>query len=129
VHLFWTQFTPQMPVMHAPTWTPAEQPDYLLAAMRACGALHVRTRRAGRFIMDTLAAARARLNAAFAAPLPGARAQNALFLSVALLQAVGMFHQEEETRASHLSFQGMLVQVRAGCFAASEEWEVDGAGR
>jgi hypothetical protein len=54
-----------MPIMHAPTWNPEGKPDYLIAAMRAAGALYVRTRRAGQFIVNTLMAARRRLNVEF----------------------------------------------------------------
>ena len=34
-----------------------------------------------------------------------------LILATALLQAVGLFHQQPEVRASHNIFHGMLVQV------------------
>jgi hypothetical protein len=82
--------------------------------MRACGALYVRTRRAATYIRNTLAEERAHLHTAFMEQSPHAygRAQlRWMFTAMALLQAVGMFHQQAEMRASHLSFQTIFVEV------------------
>jgi hypothetical protein len=58
VHLFFTAFLKQVPIVHIATWSPNEKPLVLIAAMRACGALFVSTQTANDFIMATLASAR-----------------------------------------------------------------------
>ena len=57
-----------MPLLHGPTWTPEGKPAILLAAMRAAGALYVRTQRAAIFILQTLNMAREILVAEFVRP-------------------------------------------------------------
>lgn len=47
-----------MPLLHGPTWTPEGKPPVLVMAMRAAGALYVRTERAAVFILETLRQAR-----------------------------------------------------------------------
>jgi hypothetical protein len=112
-YLFFTVFTPQMPLLHAPTWTPEGKPPILLAAMRAAGALYVRNNRAAAFIMATLERAREVLVAEFAKDPANSLDRAHLILATAILQAVGLFHQKPEVRAGHSIFHGMLVQVRS----------------
>jgi hypothetical protein len=141
VQLFFTTFSPQMQILHAPSWTAEGKPQILIDAMRACGALYDRNRRAAAFIVSTLAIARDTLPGYFvsntprlflctelsltgAVPLPPIRVvqakqytpldQRYLLISVTLFQAVGLFHQKAETRASHNVFHRMLVQVSTG---------------
>jgi hypothetical protein len=61
VSMFFLSFSPQMPILHVPSWTPEGKPPILLSAMRAAGALYVRTPRAAAFILNTLETARTTL--------------------------------------------------------------------
>ncbi len=54
-----------MPIVHAPTFTIDNKPALLVNAMQACGALYVKTKKAGAFIEQTLATARDSLVQAF----------------------------------------------------------------
>jgi hypothetical protein len=58
VHIFFTTFLTQIPIVHAPTFKAEKKSPVLLSAMQACGALFVGTRRATNFISKTLAYAR-----------------------------------------------------------------------
>lgn len=61
VHLFYSMFLQQMPIMHVATFTVTGKPSILISAMQACGALYVRTSAAMQFIDTTLALARDQL--------------------------------------------------------------------
>ena len=61
VHMFYSMFLTQMPIMHLGTFTVDGKPDILISAMQACGALYVKTQAATSFIDSTLASARDQL--------------------------------------------------------------------
>ena len=54
-----------MPVVHPRAWNLTRTPPLLAGAMRACGALYVKTRVANAFVTSTLAQARDPLVAQF----------------------------------------------------------------
>jgi hypothetical protein len=54
VHLFFTRFLAQVPLIHAPTWTMADTPPVLARVFHACGALFVKTPAAAAFVFETL---------------------------------------------------------------------------
>jgi hypothetical protein len=58
VYLFFSAFLSQVPIVHAKTLIPEHEPQILISAMQACGALFVKTRKAALFITKTLASAR-----------------------------------------------------------------------
>lgn len=70
VHLFYTRFLEQMPMIHLPTFNPDSKPPILISAMQACGALYVKSQSAINFIASTLASARDEVVAAFVGTLP-----------------------------------------------------------
>jgi hypothetical protein len=105
-------------------------PSVLLGAMRACGALYVKTRTADDFIVRTMASTREALVQEFVGVrsifvaililihliLQGENQTNSgdpfpLILAVVLLQTVGLFHQKSNERAYSNIYHGMLVMV------------------
>lgn len=58
VSLFYSAFSPNMPIVHAATFDLEGKSPLLAAAMQACGALYVKTRTAMNFIDSVLARAR-----------------------------------------------------------------------
>jgi hypothetical protein len=51
-------FSAEMPIIHASTFTVEGKPEVLLDAMRACGALYVKSPEAVSFVTEVLASAR-----------------------------------------------------------------------
>lgn len=64
-YLYLSAFLTQMPIAHAPTWDSAGKPYVLLRAVKACGALFVRTKTASNFVEACLGSAREFLMAEF----------------------------------------------------------------
>jgi hypothetical protein len=54
VHLFFTRFLPQVPLIHAPTWNIAATLPILTRIFRACGALFAKTPEGAGFAEMTL---------------------------------------------------------------------------
>ncbi|KAK0195671.1 fungal-specific transcription factor domain-containing protein [Armillaria mellea] len=125
VYFFYTAFLIQMPIVHAPTFTIDNKPALLVNAMQACGALYVKTKKAGAFIEQTLATARDSLVQAFASSPKDSSETAELILAVLLLQTIGLFHQKSDQRSSSTIFHGMLVQMirRAGLLPRNAAWE------
>lgn len=125
IYFFYTAFLIQMPIVHAPTFTIDNKPALLVNAMQACGALYVKTKKAGAFIEQTLATARDSLVQAFATSPKDSSETSELILAVLLLQTIGLFHQKSDQRSSSTIFHGMLVQMirRAGLLPRNAAWE------
>ncbi|KAK0486063.1 fungal-specific transcription factor domain-containing protein [Armillaria novae-zelandiae] len=125
IYFFHTAFLIQMPIVHAPTFTIDNKPALLVNAMQACGALYVKTKKAGAFIEQTLATARETLVQAFASSPKDSSETSELILAVLLLQTIGLFHQKSNQRSSSTIFHGMLVQMirRAGLLPRNAAWE------
>ncbi|KIL68871.1 hypothetical protein M378DRAFT_184747 [Amanita muscaria Koide BX008] len=124
VYLFLTSFLAQMPIVHVPTFNQGSVPPVLLNAMRACGALFVRTRRAMQFILDILASAREMLLQEFAKNPEDLQDQIHLILAVVLLQTIGLFHQQPDQRASSNTYHHMLAMMiqRTGLMSRNASW-------
>ncbi|KAF7375935.1 Fungal-trans domain-containing protein [Mycena sanguinolenta] len=121
MYLFFTAWTPHMPVVHTPTFTMEDNPPYLLKAMKACGAVFVRTRKASTYITDSLAAAREGLSQGI---LMDPTEQVHLVIAVVLLQAVGLWHQQQGERALSRLYHTMLVTMirSAGLISKNTTW-------
>ncbi|KAF5345367.1 hypothetical protein D9758_008500 [Tetrapyrgos nigripes] len=127
LHLFFTAFLEQMPMVHAATFQLEGVPSLLLSVMQACGALYVKTRRASTFIMETMSAAREILEEEFAKELISSYDQLHLILAVVLIQTIGLFHQKSDLRASSSYYHGMLIMmIRSSHFIAKiASWSPD----
>ncbi|KAJ6497822.1 fungal-specific transcription factor domain-containing protein [Mycena sanguinolenta] len=124
LYLFFTAWTPHMPIVHTPTFTMEDNPPYLLKAMKACGAVFVRTRKASTYITESLAAAREGLSQAFANTMMKPTEQLHLVIAVVLLQAVGLWHQQANERALSRLYHTMLVTMirSAGLISKNTTW-------
>ncbi|KAF8170280.1 hypothetical protein K438DRAFT_1729871 [Mycena galopus ATCC 62051] len=124
LYLFFNTFISHMPVVHTATFTLEGKPPYLVKAMKACGAIFVRTRKASTYITDSLAAAREGLAQAFATTLMEPIEQIYLVIAVVLLQTVGLWHQKPDERAMSSLYHGMLVTMirRAGLILQNSAW-------
>ncbi|THV06709.1 hypothetical protein K435DRAFT_710917 [Dendrothele bispora CBS 962.96] len=127
LHLFFTAFLEQMPMVHAATFQLDRVPPMLLSVMQACGALYVKTRRASTFIMNTMATSREILTAEFAKELDTSYDQLYLILAVVLTQTIGLFHQKSDLRASSTLYHGMLIMMirRSHFIAKTASWTPD----
>ncbi|KAF5351903.1 hypothetical protein D9756_007476 [Leucocoprinus leucothites] len=125
LHIFFTIFLAQIPIVHAPTFRAEKKSPVLLSAMQACGALFVGTRRATDFISKTLAYARETLVHDFARKSTDWLDQVQLILAVVLLQTIGLFHQDMDQRASSSIYHGMLVMMirQTGLIPLNASWQ------
>ncbi|KAL0072763.1 hypothetical protein AAF712_000526 [Marasmius tenuissimus] len=128
LHLFYTVFLEQMPIVHPHTFSIEGRPPLLVSAMQACGALYVKTRPAATFILNTLTGARSILVEEFSR-IGGASSadQLNLIIAVVLLQTVGLFHQKADQRASSNVYHGMLVMMvrRSAYLSKIAGWSPD----
>ncbi|KAJ7209576.1 hypothetical protein GGX14DRAFT_520924 [Mycena pura] len=139
VYLFFNAFLMQMPIIHSATFKfegdrflpffhsktiYLDKPPYLIKAMKACGALFVKTRAAANYITDCLAAAREGLAQAFAKTSMEPVEQVHLVITVVLLQTIGLFHQKTDERTISQSYHAMLVFMirRAGLISKNSSW-------
>lgn len=130
VYMFFSAFLIQLPIIHVPTWRPERIPPVLLGAMRACGALYIKTKTADEFIVRTMASTREVLVQEFVGVgsisvatgilihvlFQGENRTDSgdpfhLILALVLLQTVGLFHQKSNERAYSNIYHGMLVMV------------------
>jgi hypothetical protein len=65
VHLFFTRFSAQVPLIHAPTWKMTDTHPILTRVFYACGALFVKTPEAAAFVESTLVAVTAEIGGEF----------------------------------------------------------------
>ncbi|EIN12093.1 hypothetical protein PUNSTDRAFT_99509 [Punctularia strigosozonata HHB-11173 SS5] len=123
-YLFYTEYLSQMPVFHATTLSSAEKPPILLDAIRACGALYVKTGRAFAFTKRVLESTREALAKEFATHPTDSDEQIYLVLAVSLLQNIGLFHQQSDVRTISNIFHGMLVMLvrRMGLITRNAAW-------
>ncbi|KDQ50554.1 hypothetical protein JAAARDRAFT_199949 [Jaapia argillacea MUCL 33604] len=124
LYLFFTEFLPQMPIIHSATWASDGKPPVLIRAMQACGALFVKTRAALTFVSETLKFARESLIPEFARNLSASPDQIHLILAVVLLQTIGLFHQRADERSSSNIYHGMLVMMirQSGAIRRNAAW-------
>ncbi|KAJ7301711.1 hypothetical protein DFH08DRAFT_723937 [Mycena albidolilacea] len=91
VHLFFTRFLAQVPLIHAPTWKMADTLPILTRVFYACGALFVKTPEAAAFVESTLAAVTAEIGDEFDRP----NADVHLIIGLVLLQMIQVFRSQE----------------------------------
>jgi len=124
LHLFFTKFLEQMPIVHAPTFNVTNKPAILISAMQACGALYVKSPTASNFITQTLANTRDEIMAAFARKPTVLEDQIHLILAVCLLQTIGLFHERAEQRSQSNIYHAMLVMMirQSGLLHNNANW-------
>ncbi|KAG7439636.1 uncharacterized protein BT62DRAFT_938786 [Guyanagaster necrorhizus] len=124
LHLFFSAFCTQIPLVHLGSWTTEDKPLILIHAMQACGALFLKTRRAVSFITETLSSTRDAVIHDFIKVPCSLKEQDFLILAVVLLQTIGLFHQRSDFRVSSNVYHGMLVMMIRGseAIARSRSW-------
>ncbi|KAJ6582376.1 hypothetical protein B0H19DRAFT_1252478 [Mycena capillaripes] len=100
LHLFFTRFLVQVPLIHIATWKMANTPPFLVQTFHACGALFIKTPEAAAFLEATLISVEAETSKAFAtindisdfhlASAPHVH----LIIALVLLQTMSMFLRE-----------------------------------
>ncbi|KAJ7927646.1 hypothetical protein B0H13DRAFT_2653376 [Mycena leptocephala] len=134
LHLFFTRFLAQVPLIHAPTWTMADTPPVLARVFHACGALFVKTPAAAAFVFETLGSVTAEIRDEFAmaneasSSISGADAhQMHLILALVLLQTIGLFQRERggpapENIQQHHAMLVMMIR-QTGLIAHVGSWK------
>ncbi|KIY43290.1 hypothetical protein FISHEDRAFT_53788 [Fistulina hepatica ATCC 64428] len=124
IYLFYSMHCPQVPLVHVPTFKFHEASANLKDAMLACGALFARTSRATSFIAHTLSSVRDKLMHELTTNGPGLQDPH-FFLSVALLQIIGIFHQNSQEREAASRLHSMVVMTirRHGLIRANAAWQ------
>ncbi|KAK0203014.1 hypothetical protein DFS33DRAFT_1263282 [Desarmillaria ectypa] len=136
---FFSDFCKHLPLVHLATWSADRKPSILVRAMKACGALFVKTKQAATFIEETLSS-RNLLVQEFVRPgtqySSGIDActqaakpiidQDFLILAVVLLQTVGLFHQDAEQQVITSVYHQMLVMMirQTGLVTRLRSWTV-----
>lgn len=117
LYLFFTAFSSHLSIVHPSFWlSPEGKPPILLRAMQACGALFVKTREAGDFVLNTVASVREALKVeAQAQSSAGIEEHFYLVLAGLLIQTIGMFHRRIDRSASSGVYHGMLIQMIRRC--------------
>ncbi|KAJ7594671.1 hypothetical protein C8J56DRAFT_927340 [Mycena floridula] len=122
LYLFFTAFLAQMPLIHFPTFTMEDKPAVLIMAMRACGALFLRTRKSNLYLNKVLSDAWQIMVQEFDQPT----STDVVHLIVAgiLLQTLGLFHQRSDQRANSSVYHSMLVTMirRTGLMTKTASW-------
>ncbi|KII92001.1 hypothetical protein PLICRDRAFT_103263 [Plicaturopsis crispa FD-325 SS-3] len=111
MYLFVSTFLDQMPIAHGPTLQVKDMSIVLICAMKACGALYLKTRAANNYIKVKLEDAREQLMTEFAKNSTDRVEQSNLILAVVLLQTIALFHQSLEQRETATMYHGMLVMM------------------
>ncbi|EIN12067.1 hypothetical protein PUNSTDRAFT_119203 [Punctularia strigosozonata HHB-11173 SS5] len=123
-YLFLTEFVPQMPIVHAPTFTLDGKPSILVDAVHACGALYVNTKKATEFVKRTLASTRERLPQEITKNPANCMELLDIVTATCLLQTIGLFHERSDERAISNMYHGMLIMMirRCGYIRKCTEW-------
>ncbi|KAJ6570838.1 hypothetical protein DFH09DRAFT_1032814 [Mycena vulgaris] len=122
LHLFFTRFLAQVPIIHAATWKLADTPPTLACIFDACGALFVKTPEAAAFVETTLVSATAEISEQFStvngdsntsdATASASRHHMHLILALVLLQTICLFQREGGGLApSNVQHHAMLVAM------------------
>ncbi|KAF8142511.1 hypothetical protein K438DRAFT_1994918 [Mycena galopus ATCC 62051] len=101
LHLFFTRFLAQIPLIHVPTWKMADPLPILTRIFQACGALFVKTPEAEVFVEATLSSAPSEISEKFrtinesSEPDPNVFPhQIHLIIGLVLLQTISLFRRE-----------------------------------
>ncbi|KAJ6453164.1 hypothetical protein C8R45DRAFT_1083194 [Mycena sanguinolenta] len=119
LHLFFTRFLAQVPVIHAPTWKMADTLPLLTRIFQACGALFVKTPEAASFVESTVASVTREISEEFrkvneTIDFDSNVAPHHIHLIIALvlLQTIFLFQQEAEgTAQPNAQYHAMLVAM------------------
>ncbi|KAJ7133378.1 hypothetical protein C8R44DRAFT_23153 [Mycena epipterygia] len=119
LHLFFTRFLSQVPLIHAATWKMADTPPTLSRIFHACGALFVKTPEAAAFVATTLLSVTAEIISEFSMMSKGSnsdsdvsRHHTHLILALVLLQTICLFQREGGGLApSNVQHHAMLVAM------------------
>ncbi|KAF7356015.1 Zinc finger protein klf1 [Mycena venus] len=106
LHLFFTRFLAQVPIIHAPTWKMADTLPLLKHIFHACGALFVKTPEAVAFVETTVASVTAEITAQFST-VNGTNNDTSefrhhvhLIIALVLLQTITVFQREGGGRSA-----------------------------
>ncbi|KAJ7704789.1 hypothetical protein B0H17DRAFT_1038568 [Mycena rosella] len=121
LHLFFTRFLAQVPLIHAPTWKMADTTPTLRRIFHACGALFVKTPEAAAFVEATLASVTLEISEQFNTVNEKSNKSDAgvavshhthLILALVLLQTIYLFQREGGGIApSNVEHHAMLVAM------------------
>ncbi|KAJ7174139.1 fungal-specific transcription factor domain-containing protein [Mycena crocata] len=119
LHLFFSRFLAQVPLIHAPTWNMEDTPPILARIFHACGALFVKTSEAAAFVAETLTSVTAEISVEFStvnetsADLHVSRHHTHLILALVLLQTICLFRREGAALAptNDVQHHAMLVAM------------------
>ncbi|KAF5388858.1 hypothetical protein D9757_005644 [Collybiopsis confluens] len=111
LQLFYNGYVEQVPVVHAPSFSPENKPAFLINALQACGAIYVKTRSASSFMLETLRKSREVLAEELSKDRLSIEDQLYIVVTVVLLHTLGMFHEIPEERAASISYHGILISM------------------
>ncbi|KAJ7245356.1 hypothetical protein B0H12DRAFT_785271 [Mycena haematopus] len=119
LHLFFTRFLAQVPVIHAPTWKMADTLPILTRIFQACGALFVKTPEAASFVEATVASVTREISDEFRKVNDTIDFDSNvspyhihLIIALVLLQTIFLFQQEGEGLAQpNAQYHVMLVAM------------------
>ncbi|KAF8215368.1 hypothetical protein K438DRAFT_1801129 [Mycena galopus ATCC 62051] len=102
LHLFFTRFLAQVPIIHAPTWKMADTLPVLTRIFHACGALFVKTAEAAAFVETTIASVTAEISEEFRTVNDTSDSDTNVFphhihliIALVLLQTISLFQRQE----------------------------------
>ncbi|KAH6888802.1 fungal-specific transcription factor domain-containing protein [Coprinopsis sp. MPI-PUGE-AT-0042] len=121
---FFSTFSPQLPIVHRPTWKPAGTHPMLVNAMQVCGAVYLRSDEAVTFVRRTLVYLKDNLVSEFSKPESTPRDRFSLVIAVALLQSLGLLWRQADQSASTKAFHGVLASMirKLGLVKILNEW-------
>lgn len=124
MYLFFSTFTRELPIVHPHTFRYEGKSEVLLRVLQACGALYVRTKKASRFIANTLTAVKQIFLHEFSKNVTDVEKQAHLVLAVCLIQTIGLFHERSDLRAASNLYHASKVAMlrRTGLFAVNGSW-------
>ncbi|KAJ7763504.1 hypothetical protein B0H14DRAFT_2972275 [Mycena olivaceomarginata] len=132
LHLFFTRFLAQVPLLHAPTWRMADTPAFLGRVFQACGALFLDTPEAAAFVATTLSSSAAEMTAEFSKVNDrsefderSSRHHTHVIVGLVLLQTISLLRREGERAAPpNAQLHAMLVAMirQTGLIARVASW-------
>ncbi|KAF8175608.1 hypothetical protein K438DRAFT_1847413 [Mycena galopus ATCC 62051] len=118
LHLFFTHFLAQVPLIHVPTWKMADPLPILTRIFHACGALFVKTPEAEVFVEATLSSAPSEISEKFRTINESSESDSNVFphqihliIGLVLLQTISLFRREGGIAAPNAQHHAMLVAI------------------
>ncbi|KAJ6585674.1 fungal-specific transcription factor domain-containing protein [Mycena capillaripes] len=123
LHLFFTRFLAQVPLIHAGTWKMAETPPTLMRIFHACGALFVQTPEAAVFVETTITAVTAEISEEFSTVHSRlandtshfdsvSRHRIHLIIALVLLQTICVFLRQSGTKSNPQHHAMLVTMIR-----------------